>query len=116
MPVESTFLEAGGLQHVLHGTSGHAALVEQWSGLLDDALPGLLSFAHGLFQVSKKRRIGLFSAESIQQRNCPVILRLFASAVSRSKSCEGKTWQPAWPHRLELPREQRSIPGSWLLR
>jgi hypothetical protein len=47
MPVKSAFLEAGGIQYVLHRTSGHAALVEQRSGLLDDALPGLRSFTHG---------------------------------------------------------------------
>jgi hypothetical protein len=55
MPVEPTLLEPGGVQYVLHGASGHPALVKQRSGLLDDALPGLFSLAHGNYQISKKK-------------------------------------------------------------
>jgi hypothetical protein len=67
MPVDSTLREAGGMQNVLHRASGHAALVKQGSGLLNNALPGFLAFAHGEVQISKKRRIGLFYGESIQK-------------------------------------------------
>jgi hypothetical protein len=69
------------MQNVLHGTSAHPSLVKKRSGLLDDALPGFLSFAHGGYQISKKRRIGLFSGESIQ-RQSPGAFGTLAPAVS----------------------------------
>jgi len=70
------------MQNVLHRTSSHAALIKQRSGLLDDPLPGFLSFAHGVYKISKKKDASVsFLRNQCKQDNRQV---QFVSSVYQS--------------------------------